>query len=366
MRVLYVAQKYDYGRPERGLGFEHYNFYESLVALGHEVHYFDLGSLTAKLGRRGLSRLLRETVAKTEPELMFAVVWEGTLYQQAVRAISHETATVTLNWFCDDQWRFERFSRHWAPCFNWVVTTSAGALDKYAACGLTNVIKSQWGCNQQRYRRLELPLKYDVSFVGLPHGRRRQVIQALGAAGIEVGVWGAGWPNGRLSQEEMIRVFNQSRINLNFVESSAASQESALARHLRRGLFQPLRSVPGGWRVEAWAKAAGLAARSPQTSVVRQIKGRTFEVPVCGLLMTGVAENLSDYYTPGEQIVTFENTDDLIDKVRYYLAHEEERARIANAGRQRTLSEHTYAHRFNEIFRQMQLPVSASSARRAA
>ena len=36
-----------------------------------------------------------------------------------------------------------------------------------------------------------------------------------------------------------------------------------------------------------------------------------------------------------EQYVCFENTDDLADKTRHCLAHEEERAAIARAGRER-------------------------------
>ena len=366
MRVLYVAQRYDYGHPDRGLGFEHYNFYESLVHLGHEVLYFDLGTLRSQLGRRRMNRKLLETIYETEPDLMFTVVWEGTLDHKTVSTISHKTDTATLNWFCDDQWRFESFSRSWAPCFNWVVTTSAGAMYKYADAGVTNVIKSQWGCNHHRYRKLDLPMKHDVSFVGLPHGNRRQTIDTLEQAGIEVNAWGAGWPNGRISQGGMIRLFNQSRINLNFVESSAASHESTIARWLRRGVFQPARVLPGGWRIEKCANAISKAGRQTDTQPIRQIKGRTFEVPVCGLLMTGMAENLDDYYTPGEQIVTFDDTADLVDKVRYYLAHEDERTRIAEAGRQRTLAEHTYEHRLNEVFRQMQLPVTDIAAKRAA
>jgi len=366
MRVLYVAQKYDYGQPERGLGFEHYNFYESLVNLGHEVLYFDLGTWTAQLGRRRMNRKLLETVHRTQPDLMFTVLWEGTLDHKTVWTISHKTDTVTLNWFCDDHWRFDSFSRRWAPCFNWVVTTSTDAMYRYADAGITNVIKSQWGCNHHRYQKLDLPMKHDVSFVGLPHGNRRKIIHELFRAGIEVNTWGAGWPNGRISQDGMIRLFNQSRINLNFVESSAASNESTIARWLRRGVFQPARALPGGWRIEKCARAIGLARKPVKTPLIRQIKGRTFEVPPCGLLMTGVAENLNDYYIPGEQIVTFDDTDDLIDKVRYYLAREDERASIAEAGRQRTLAEHTYEHRLDEMFRQMQLPVADIAAQRAA
>ena len=49
--------------------------------------------------------------------------------------------------------------------------------------------------------------------------------------------------------------------------------------------------------------------------------------------MTGRAENLEDYYEPGKEV----------------------RA-IAQAGYERTLREHTYAHRFDSIFRRLGMP----------
>ena len=82
-----------------------------------------------------------------------------------------------------------------------------------------------------------------------------------------------------------------------------------------------------------------------------QIKARNFEVPGCGgFLLSGQAENLADYYVDGQEIVIFKNLRDLIDKIRYYLEHDEERARIAEAGYERTFREHTYEHRFREFF----------------
>ena len=50
---------------------------------------------------------------------------------------------------------------------------------------------------------------------------------------------------------------------------------------------------------------------------------------------------------------------DLVEKVRYYLKHEDERAAIAQAGYERTLREHTYVHRFRDIFGQMGLSGSS-------
>ncbi|MBI2478233.1 MAG: glycosyltransferase family 1 protein [Planctomycetia bacterium] len=49
----------------------------------------------------------------------------------------------------------------------------------------------------------------------------------------------------------------------------------------------------------------------------------------------------------------FTTIDELLAKLKYYLAHEEEREQIAHAGYQRCIQEHTYERRFREIFRRI-------------
>jgi len=41
----------------------------------------------------------------------------------------------------------------------------------------------------------------------------------------------------------------------------------------------------------------------------------------------------------------------MIDKIKYYLEHNEERKAVAKAGYERTFRDHTYEKRFNEIFK---------------
>jgi hypothetical protein len=83
----------------------------------------------------------------------------------------------------------------------------------------------------------------------------------------------------------------------------------------------------------------------------QQIKGRNFEVPGAGgFLLSGQADNLGEYYEDGREIVTYHSLDDLAEKAHYYLSHESERAKIAENGRIRTLAEHTWHHRFDQIF----------------
>lgn len=67
------------------------------------------------------------------------------------------------------------------------------------------------------------------------------------------------------------------------------------------------------------------------------------------LLITDHKDNIGDLFKVGEEIVTYRTKEELLDKIKYYLTHEEERARIARAGQQRTLRDHTYAMRMKEL-----------------
>ena len=321
MHILYVAPKYDYGDPNRGFSFEHHNFYDALTRMGHDITYFDFVSEYQQRGKAAMNARLRDIAQTEKPDLLFCVLFEHELDIDTMRYISQCTDTVTFNWFCDDHWRFDNFSRHWAPAFNWVSTTAASALPKYRRIGYTNVIKTQWACNHFLYRPSTSDPIYDVTFVGQPHGTRRQTIAAIRAAGIDVKTWGHGWESGRLTQEEMIRVFSSSRINLNL--SNASTTGVGWARWLP-------------WR------------RAP---LPQQIKGRNFEIPGCGgFVLTGMAENLDEYYVPDREVSVFSDVDDLVAKVRFYLDHEPQRQQVAEAGYARTVAEHTYEKRFNEIF----------------
>jgi spore maturation protein CgeB len=46
----------------------------------------------------------------------------------------------------------------------------------------------------------------------------------------------------------------------------------------------------------------------------------------------------------------FKNRSDLVEQCRYFLNHPELRDRMARAGYERTLREHTYEQRFRAIF----------------
>jgi spore maturation protein CgeB len=356
MRILYVAHQYDYGEKSRGLSFEHFNFYQSLCAMGFDVDYFDYPTLVDEMGRSAANRRLEGIARRDRPDVLFGVVRRDLIDKRVMRRISEQTDTVTINWFCDDHWQFDSHARGWTPCFNYVVTTSQTALAQYRHHGLTNVIKSQWAANHHAYTPTPAECRYDVTFVGQPYGVRARAVEALRRAGVRVKAWGNGWPGGKLDQAQMVRVFGTSRINLNFADASSSTRtrlEALASSHA----MASLRDKPALWR--AWSAAQHAArwskARAQRNAPTppRQIKGRVFEVPACGgFLLTQPAEDLHAYLEPGVDCATFDSVDELVDKVRYYLGHESERRAITLRGYERTLAEHTYADRFAAIFDQ--------------
>lgn len=69
-----------------------------------------------------------------------------------------------------------------------------------------------------------------------------------------------------------------------------------------------------------------------------------------GFLMSNFQAELLDFFVPGEDFVYYEDKEDMLQKIGYYLSHEEERKVIARSGHDKVAASHTYRHRIREIF----------------
>jgi len=77
---------------------------------------------------------------------------------------------------------------------------------------------------------------------------------------------------------------------------------------------------------------------------------RMFEATGCGsALLTENFSNLSRLFEPGREVIAYDDEDDLIQKVKYYLEHEEEATAIGIQGQQRTLRDHNTITRADEF-----------------
>jgi len=79
---------------------------------------------------------------------------------------------------------------------------------------------------------------------------------------------------------------------------------------------------------------------------------RLFELPGNGVMqLSDGGPYLDEFFTTGSEIVGYRNTDDLIDKLKYYLEHDEERKAIALNGYRRAIREHRIGPRLHQAAR---------------
>ena len=79
---------------------------------------------------------------------------------------------------------------------------------------------------------------------------------------------------------------------------------------------------------------------------------RLFELPGNGVMqISDGGEYLSEFFKVGQEIESYETVEELIDKVKYYLAYDEARERIARAGYRRVMRDHRIAYRLRDAGR---------------
>jgi len=335
-KVILVA-----GSLDQTKSYDYHNFQRPLEKMGHEVIPFDFMEIIHVHGREEMNRKLLAVVKEYLPDIVIFVPQTDQFIPEIVDEIGGYA--ITLCYFFDDMWRIE-YSRFWARHFNFITTSDVNGLQKFRDAGFANVIYSPFACNTDVYRRKELPIIYDVTFVGGYNPYREWYINYLKRADIDVQVWGAGWASGMITSEDMINIFNQSRINLNL--SNCISWDI-------RYLFAPFSPIKRTLRA---LRQALHAIRHTDMKTVEQVKGRHFEINACGgFQLTYYVEGLERMYSIGEEISIFVSMDDLIEKTRYYLKHDEEREAIARRGYLRTQSDHSMEKRFQHIFDHLRL-----------
>ena len=172
-----------------------------------------------------------------------------------------------------------------------------------------------------------VPESVDVIFVGdarhnmghLPSSRERvELVEAVARAGVDLAIWGRGW-------EKL--------------------EDGYRARTRQRGLtLLPAARVADAYR------AAKVVLNAHHAQMREGPNMRAFEIPAAG------AFQLSDYklrmdelFTVGEEIAVYRGPEDLVERLRGYLADEDGRRAIGAAGRRRVLRDHTYQIRMRQL-----------------
>ncbi len=314
--------KYDYGIEEQGFSYEYYNIYLPLCDIyGKEnVFLFDYIAVFKQSGKEGMNKKLKEIIKSEKPEVSLFCLFTDQFEEDILTSLKEITKTVV--YFFDDPWRKE-FVRHWIKYFDYFSTPDFYMYQRYKLEGINNVIYSPFGFNKNVYKKLDLPVKYDVSFVGGYSPLRGWIMKNLKKEGVKVEVFGTGWGSGikRITQEEMVWVFNQSKINLNL--------SNAIYKDINF-LFWSLKSLENIRQLAVLKKTK------------EQVKGRHFEINACGgFQLSYFIPGLNTIYEIDREIAAYESIDKIPELIEFFLEDQEMRESIAENGYRRSIEEHT-------------------------
>ncbi len=324
-KVLYIGSKYEYSIKENGESLNKKAFYNNFVNLGYTVMpvWYD----------EQYENLQYEIVDKAntfQPDMVFFILQRDQIKKETLQTLKNN-GFFLVNWFGDDQWRFDDFSSQYANYFSACITTDKFSVEKYKAIGQQNIIRSQWASLASNINHKNINYKYDISFIGGANSFRRWFIKELAKRNIYVHCFGFGWDNGRVSYEEMEEIFARSEISLNISNSVQFDMRYLLANP--RNIVATIRAKKN---------------RS-------QTKARIFEIPAQGgFELTEYVPSLEDYFDIGKEIACYKDIDEAELLIKYYLSHEEEREEIKQAGVKKAREKHTFKHRIMEFMKDLE------------
>lgn len=166
-----------------------------------------------------------------------------------------------------------------------------------------------------------------VGFLGGWEPRRERLLHEVAANGIDLKVWGGYWEflkDGRWTLRRHI-ILRQLAGNDNF---------NFHADQLLSQAWQ-------GGEVYGDTYANALTGARIGLGLLRQVcpdqhTTRTFEIPACGsMLLADRTEEHLALFTEGKEAEFFDSCEEMLDKLSFYLSHEDARTRIAEAGHAR-------------------------------
>jgi len=266
-----------------------------------------------QIGFKALNEEIINLVRKEHPKYVFWTSWQYDIQESTLEAIRKE-GSIVIGLFFDDEWRFDDYSKWWIPYLDYCATHSIEAIPKYRELGGRAILALLCAGIAIDRDWTNIEGKYDVSFVGNRFtAGREQYVNELKNRNIPVHLFGVGWGK-MVSFEKMIDIYGASKINLNF---------------------------------------------SRVLDYFQLKTGRIFQVcNAGGFLLTEYVPGIENYFEIDKEIVCFKNAEEMIDKITYYLNHDEERRAIAQAGWKRATNEYTSIHMISKLFNEIEKDIA--------
>ncbi|MDO4188887.1 MAG: glycosyltransferase [Lachnospiraceae bacterium] len=106
------------------------------------------------------------------------------------------------------------------------------------------------------------------------------------------------------------------------------------------------------WEEMPWIFAASKINLNPTLKAIHAgVSLRAFDITACGgFMLTSRLPELEELFADGKEVGIYDNVVDFVEKLEYYMSHDDERNKIAKMGRERCFRDHSMDKRLKEIF----------------
>ncbi|EKD71962.1 MAG: hypothetical protein ACD_46C00045G0003 [uncultured bacterium] len=358
----------------------------SLMAMNHVVHRFYYGTSICEFygnkrrtERAGKNISLLEKVKQLQRahplDLIFFYAFDDLLIPRYMRSLSMLNVPMviyTVDMAC--QWyRLIRTAKY----FSYILCAQPENMD-YLKKYNPNVILFPMAARPSslmKHKETHFQPHAPTTFLGTPTPYRKRMLSALVKTSIPLAIYGKYWQTKQLAIRSrklektihdlwyygLARLKNEGIAPLfETLKQRCFAKYSNQTEHLPEQIIheflpdQAMNSLFQHSKINlGFTKMIG---DYPDQRGISQMRLRDFEVPYAGgFYLVEEAPGYEHFFKPGSEVVTWKTTNDLIDKIHYYLKHDTEREAIARAGQKRAITEHTWAHRFNMLFQTLGL-----------
>ncbi|MCX7121851.1 MAG: glycosyltransferase [Gammaproteobacteria bacterium] len=217
---------------------------------------------------------------------------------------------------------------------------------------------------------------HDVTFLGTELPQRRYLLAQLAQSAVPLSIYGKYWdmPQSDICVRSLQKVIHDLRHYAipRFKAEGMYSLSKALLKRLYSKKNEAYNSFIAPEIIKGKLSDEALSTIFRRTKIniglTRyeiddpnkigrcHMKLRDFEVPMAGgFYLVEKSPGYDQLFIDGKEIVTWQTFGELLEKIDYYLKHNDEREAIALAGQKRAMRDHTWEARFNTLFLELGL-----------
>lgn len=317
LRIVYVGTDFqqDYGGIIQGLEkFGHViPFIRKSGEYGQQISKYSTDEV-AKQNAQQLLRIVRALLKSGPINSVLGQMWRKTMELRVLKEIRNMGIPI-VNISMDDRhvFRGKKINNKWSGTSGLIGAIDLACTAAKECClwyeveGCPSIYLPE-ASDPELYHPMRTEKVHDVCFIGANYGIRKKIIQAIQKKGINIICYGKDWPNGRIDVKDVPELFAKSKIILGVGTIGHCKDFFAL-------------------------------------------KMRDFDGPMSGsMYITHDNPDLYELYEVGREIITYKTPEECAEKIKYYIANDNEREKIARAGRLRAEKEHTWEKRFQKVF----------------